>query len=60
MNQAASAQLYTRIGKLILRVPQCRAGKFSTSLFSRYQRSEQALVFGYDGDDFTGCEYSPS
>ncbi|MBL4775814.1 MAG: IS256 family transposase [Mariprofundus sp.] len=37
-------QLYTRVGKLVLRVPQCRDGKFSTDLFSRYQRSEQALI----------------
>jgi len=37
-------QLYTRIGKLVLRVPQSRDGGFSTELFSRYQRSEQALV----------------
>ena len=36
-------QLYTRIGKLVLRVPQCRDGQFSTDLFSRFQRSEQAL-----------------
>ena len=37
-------QLYTRIGKLVLRVPQCRDGQFSTDLFSRFQRSEQALA----------------
>jgi len=37
-------QLYTRIGKLVLRVPQSRDGGFSTELFSRFQRSEQALV----------------
>lgn len=37
-------QLYTRIGKLTLRVPQGRDGEFSTELFSRIQRSEQALV----------------
>ena len=34
----------TRIGKLELRVPQDRAGRFSTELFERYQRSERALV----------------
>jgi putative transposase len=33
-----------RIGKLELRVPQDRDGRFSTELFERYQRSEQALV----------------
>ena len=36
--------LITRVGKLELRVPQDRAGKFSTELFERYQRSEKALV----------------
>lgn len=34
----------TRIGKLTLRVPRIRDGKFSTELFARYQRNEQALV----------------
>jgi transposase-like protein len=33
----------TRIGKLELRVPQDRAGRFRTELFERYQRSEKAL-----------------
>jgi len=37
-------QLYTRVGPLTLRVPQMRDGQFSTEIFSRYQRSEQALV----------------
>jgi len=37
-------QLTTRVGTLILRVPQTRDGSFSTDLFRRYQRSEQALV----------------
>ena len=36
--------LVTRVGRLELRVPQDRQGRFSTELFSRYQRSEQALV----------------
>jgi putative transposase len=36
--------LVPRIGKLELRVPQDRAGQFSTELFERYQRSERALV----------------
>jgi putative transposase len=36
--------LVTRVGKLELRVPQDRQGRFSTELFARYQRSEQALV----------------
>src|SRR5260221_14711645 len=37
-------QLTTRVGRLTLRVPQVREGVFSTELFARYQRSEQALV----------------
>lgn len=37
-------QLTTRVGTLTLRVPQSRDGSFSTELFRRYQRSEQALV----------------
>jgi putative transposase len=36
--------LVTRVGPLELKVPQDRAGKFSTELFERYQRSEKALV----------------
>src|SRR3984893_3329866 len=36
--------LITRVGKLELRVPQDRSGRFSTQLFERYQRSEKALV----------------
>jgi hypothetical protein len=36
--------LITRVGKLELRVPQDRTGRFSTELFERYQRSERALV----------------
>src|SRR6516225_518107 len=36
--------LITRVGKLELRVPHDRTGRFSTELFERYQRSERALV----------------
>ncbi len=36
--------LVTRVGKLELRVPQDRQGRFSSELFARYQRSEKALV----------------
>jgi transposase-like protein len=43
-NGYRTRQLYARIGKLVLRVPQCRNGHFSTDIFGRYQRSEQALV----------------
>ena len=37
-------QLNTRVGTLILQVPQDRDGTFSTQLFARYQRNEKALV----------------
>jgi len=37
-------QLNTRVGKLLLSIPQTRDGSFSTELFERYQRSEQALI----------------
>jgi putative transposase len=36
--------LITRVGKLELRVPRDRDGRFSTELFERYARSEKALV----------------
>ncbi len=37
-------RLHTRVGTLELRVPQDREGRFSPSLFARYQRSEKALL----------------
>ncbi len=36
--------LTTRIGAITLKVPRHRNGDFSTTMFQRYQRSEQALV----------------
>ena len=36
--------LTTRIGSITLRIPRHRNGEFSTTMFNRYQRSEQALV----------------
>ena len=39
-----SRTLVTRVGKLVLRVPQDRQGRFRTEVFERYQRSEKALV----------------
>ena len=36
--------LITRVGKMELRVPQDRQGRFRTEVFERYQRSEKALV----------------
>ena len=38
-------QLYSHVGPLTLLVPQFRDGTFSTEIFQRYQRSEQALVW---------------
>lgn len=38
--------LYTRVGPVTLQVPQTRDGSFSTEVFHRYQRSEQAFVLG--------------
>lgn len=43
-NGVRERQLTTRVGKLTLKVPRHRNGQFSTELFNRYQRSEQALV----------------
>jgi len=37
-------KLTTRVGTITLRIPRFRDGRFSTEMFSRYQRSEQALV----------------
>jgi putative transposase len=37
-------RLVTRVGTISLRVPQDRAGHFSTQVFEQYQRSEKALV----------------
>ena len=45
-NGYRTRQLYTRVGPLTLRVPQTRDGSFSTELFKRYQRHEQAFVLG--------------
>jgi putative transposase len=39
-----SRTLVTRVGKIELRVPQDREGRFRTEVFERYQRSEKALV----------------
>ena len=43
-NGTRERQLYTRVGPVTLRVPQARDGGFSSDIFQRYQRSEQALV----------------
>jgi putative transposase len=43
-NGSKPRTLTTRVGVLELRVPQDRDGTFSTELFARHRRSEQALV----------------
>ena len=68
-------ELNTRVGKLKLMVPRLRNGEFSTDLFQRYQRSEQALVLammemvvqgvstrkvGAITEELCGCTFSKS
>ena len=43
-NGARLRTLTTRVGPLVLHVPQVRDGSLSPTLFARYQRSEQALI----------------
>jgi putative transposase len=43
-NGYKSRTLYTRVGPLVLQVPQTRDGVFYPSILERYQRSEKALV----------------
>ncbi|NMG17858.1 IS256 family transposase [Aromatoleum bremense] len=43
-NGTRARTLYTRVGPVTLLVPQTRDGSFSTEIFKRYQRSEQAFV----------------
>jgi putative transposase len=43
-NGTRERSLTTRIGTLSLQVPRLRQGTFTTDLFDRYQRSEQALL----------------
>jgi putative transposase len=47
--------LVTRVGKLELRVPQDREGRFSTELFERYQRSERAFSLPWPRCTSRGC-----
>ena len=42
--------LVTRVGKLVLRVPQDRQGRFRTEVFERYQRSEKSAGRGVSRD----------
>ncbi len=37
-------KITTRVGTLTLKIPRLRNGKFSSEMFMRYQRSEQALI----------------
>jgi putative transposase len=43
-NGSYTRELTTRVGRITLRVPRDRAGRFSTELFEGYQRSEKALL----------------
>src|SRR5690554_6383393 len=43
-NGSYDRSLTTRVGTLRLHIPRHRNGDFSTELFQRYQRSEQALI----------------
>lgn len=43
-NGSRRRKLTTRVGRIELRIPRDRQGRFQPSLFERYQRSEQALV----------------
>lgn len=43
-NGIRERQMTTRIGTITLEIPRHRQGHFETDLFTRYQRSEQALV----------------
>ena len=43
-NGIRERQMTTRIGTIVLEIPRHRQGHFETDLFTRYQRSEQALV----------------
>lgn len=45
-NGYRTRQYTTRIGTLDLKIPKLRNGTFSTSLFKKYERSEQALMLG--------------
>lgn len=42
-NGSRPRSLSTRVGTITLKVPRLRDGSFSTELFARYQRSEQAF-----------------
>lgn len=43
-NGSYTRRMTTRVGTIELEVPRVRDGDFSTEMFQRYQRSEQALV----------------
>jgi transposase-like protein len=43
-NGSRPRALLTRVGRIDLRLPRDREGRFSTELFARFQRSERALL----------------
>ena len=55
-NGSYARTLKTRVGALVLEVPRDRAGQFRSSLFAKYERSEQALVLATLANELTGHE----
>ena len=55
-NGSRSRGFTTRVGSLRLNVPRLRNGEFTTELFTRYQRSEQALVLAMMEIDQRGID----
>ena len=43
-NGFRKSDLFTQVGRITLRVPRDREGRFSTQLFEHYQHSEKILV----------------
>ena len=52
--------LITRVGRVELRVPQDRQGRFSSELFERYQRSEKAFGGRPGRDVYPRGQYAKS
>ena len=55
-NGYRNRELTTRVGTITLRIPRHRNGQFSTELFSRYQRSEQAIALATMEIDLNGFQ----
>ena len=50
-----SRRLTTRVGKLGLRAPQDRAGRFSTEVFERYQRARRCWCPSWPRCTYRAC-----